>query len=277
MSAGSYIDVDILLGEIERYGVQERVWIDPLAMVVRPEHGRIEQDLGLGSRIGSTQSGTGAAVIERVSRGESVILARDDARLRPFLRVDAKDQLVERLAKRQRIVIEGTQGFGLSLLHGSDYPKVTSRDTTAAAFLAETGLSPLDVDQIVLVIRTFPIRVAGNSGPLAQETTWEEIARESGSDVPLQEFTTVTKRVRRVAHFTPDVVVRAIKANNPSHVVMNHLDYVDARCHCGSSLTPRARRFIEMVESQIGRSIDLVGAGANNMHVVARLKLAANG
>jgi len=63
------------------------------------------------------------------------------------------------------VIIEGTQGFGLSLLHAADYPYVTSRDTTAAAFVSEAGLSPLDVDDIVLVLRAFPIRVGGNSGP----------------------------------------------------------------------------------------------------------------
>ena len=82
-----------------------------------------------------------------------------------------------------RVVIEGTQGFGLSVLHGGYYPKATSRDTTAAGFLAEAGLSPLDVDDVTLVVRAHPIRVAGEFGTVRQAgrtTTWPEIARAAG-------------------------------------------------------------------------------------------------
>ena len=70
-----------------------------------------------------------------------------------------------------------------------------SRDTTAAAFLAEAGLSPFDVDDIVMVLRAFPIRVAGDSGPLPEETTWPEIASNGGYEEFLGEFT--------VPHFPP--------------------------------------------------------------------------
>jgi len=42
----------------------------------------------------------------------------------------------------KRVVVEGTQGFGLSLLLGGYWPKATSRDTTAAGFLAEAGAEP---------------------------------------------------------------------------------------------------------------------------------------
>ena len=90
--------------------------------------------------------------------------------------------LRQHLDAGERLVLEGTQGFGLSLVHSSYYPFVTSRDTTAAAFVSEAGFSPLDVDEIVLVIRAFPIRVGGNSGPLPNEIDWHTLSTESGSD-----------------------------------------------------------------------------------------------
>ena len=83
------------------------------------------------------------------------------------------------LSSNERVVIEGTQGFGLSLYHGGHYPKATSRDTTAGTFVGEAGLSPLDVDDVKMVIRTFPIRVAGDSGELPNETTWKAVAAEA--------------------------------------------------------------------------------------------------
>src|SRR5207244_2042197 len=87
------------------------------------------------------------------------------------------------------VIIEGTQGFALSLLHGRDYPFVTSRDTTAAGFAMEVGLSPRLVSKIVMVIRTFPIRVGGTSGPFANETSWDEIRVASRAPEIIPEFT----------------------------------------------------------------------------------------
>jgi adenylosuccinate synthase len=155
--------------------------------------------------------------------------------------------------------VEGTQGFGLSLLHSVDYPYVTSRDTTAAAFISEAGLSPLDVDQIVLVLRAFPIRVAGNSGRLPNEIDWETITHESGSPVPIIEYTSVTGMTRRVARFQPEVVRQAILVNQPTHVVMNHLDYIDASCAQSNQLSKKVHSFVRDVESMIGISINYLG------------------
>jgi adenylosuccinate synthase len=157
-----------------------------------------------------------------------------------------------------RIVIEGTQGYGLSLYDGGHWPKATSRATTAAAALAETGLSPMDVDNVVLVIRSYPIRVAGNSGPLPGETSWEAISESINAQADLREFTTVTKKLRRVGRFDASVVKAAIACNNPTMIVLNHLDYVGS-IQKGSEECAAAARFVEAIESAIGRSIEFLG------------------
>src|SRR5207247_1926198 len=138
------------------------------------------------------------------------------------------------------------------------YPYVTSRDTTAAGFLSEAGLSPLDVDDVVLVLRAFPIRVAGSSGPLECEVDWGTVTRDSGSPQPIVEYTSVTHAVRRVARFSPEIVKQAIAVNNPTRIVLNHLDYVD---HGAAELlrpTERVTAFMQNVCSSIGRPIDLL-------------------
>ena len=43
--------------------------------------------------------------------------------------------------------------------------------------MAEAGLSPNMGYEVVLVCRTFPIRVAGNSGPLPGEISWPHLGR----------------------------------------------------------------------------------------------------
>jgi adenylosuccinate synthase len=101
----------------------------------------------------------------------------------PWLRkllTDVSTEINDGLDQRRNVLIEGTQGFGLSLYHSDHYPKTTSRDTSAAGFLSEVGVSPRLVTDIVVVFRTFPIRVAGaQAGPLGDEITWEQIRAES--------------------------------------------------------------------------------------------------
>jgi adenylosuccinate synthase len=146
-------------------------------------------------------------------------------------------------------------------LHSKYYPYVTSRDTTAAAFVSEAGLSPLDVDDIVLVLRAFPIRVGGNSGPLPSEIDWDSVTSESGEQTPILEHTSVTKTVRRVGRFDPDIVRQAIMFNQPTGIVLNHLDYIDISCRHKQILTEKADAFVNDVEFLIGRRINCLGFG----------------
>jgi len=278
LCAGSYIDPDILLDEIARTGLfTERLLIDPNAMIVTERERLEEQSGSLRKSIGSTASGTGAAVRRRIDRDPSVKLAKHESRLHQFVKPTVPF-MRDRLAARERIIIEGTQGFGLSLLHSTHYPYVTSRDTTAAAFVSEAGLSPLDVDEIVLVLRAFPIRVGGNSGPLPNEIDWQTVSHESGISISIVEHTSVTKSVRRVAHFHPEVVRRAIELNTPTCIVLNHLDYIDVSCQTLNSLSEKAFWFVSEVETLIKAKINYCGFGPSSFvqraQAMTKVKLA---
>ncbi|MCH8808207.1 MAG: adenylosuccinate synthetase [Proteobacteria bacterium] len=265
IAAGSYIDPSVLLKEVTESKLDpSRLLIDPNAVLITDEHKQAEQKSGLRETIGSTLSGTGAAVISRLLRKGTVQFAGHDDRLKPFIQ-NTRQFLRNRLKRGERIIVEGTQGFGLSPLHSADYPNVTSRDTSAAGFLSEVGLSPLDVDEVVMVLRAFPIRVAGNSGPLPNETDWGTIARDSGYESDLTERTTVTDMVRRVARFDATVVRAAIEANNPSHIVLNHVDYIDASCRKTHQLNSKTEQFVAHVEQQIGSKVDFVGFGPSSI------------
>lgn len=260
LPAGSYLHVPTLLHEIELVGLpRDRLIIDPNAMLITDQDIASEQAGTLKLSIGSTASGTGAAVQRRIARFRDTKLAAQAPELAEYVQ-QTSSVLRELLDRRRRLIVEGTQGFGLSLLHSCDYPFATSRDTTAAACISEAGLSPLDVDRIVLVIRAFPIRVSGSSGPLPNETDWSTISKQSGNTSSIQEFTTVTKKIRRVARFDPAVVRQAIALNSPTHVVLNHMDYVDA--NGPSSAT---ERFISETADSIGRAIDYCGYGPSNL------------
>lgn len=263
LPAGSYIDVDVLMSEIEQLDYpRDRIRVSGHARIITDQHKRWEASAGLAGAIGSTGSGVGAAVMASVARGaENFELesfeAADHPDLEPFI-CDTSDHLRGQLDAGNRVIVEGTQGFGLSLLEGGYWPKATSRSTTAAGALAEAGLSPIDVDDVTMVIRSFPIRVAGDSGPLVGEITWEEVAKTAGRQDDLREYTTVTKRLRRVGKIDPILVRQALAVNRPTRLVLNHLDYVGTQ---EDLKDPRSnvRGFVRWVENEIDREVDWVG------------------
>ena len=122
------------------------------------------------------------------------------------------------------ILIEGTQGSALSLLH-SHWPYCTSIDTNAAGIISEVGIAPSRVTDVLMVVRTYPIRVAGNSGPMKNETTWEDISNNVGQHV--EEKTTVTKKVRRVAEWDQELYEQSCILNEPTEIALMFADYID--------------------------------------------------
>ena len=263
LPAGSYIDADVLASEINQLDYpRHRIRISSHARIITDEHKRWEKEAKLTGAIGSTGSGVGAAVMAAVARDAANFELRsfeaaDHPSLEPFV-CDTSDHLRRLIKTGCRVILEGTQGFGLSLLEGGYWPKATSRSTTAAGALAEAGLSPLDVDDVTMVIRSYPIRVAGNSGPLADETTWEHIAGTAGRDDDIREYTTVTGRLRRVGNFDAVLVKRALDVNRPTRLVLNHLDYVGRQRDIDDTES-EVSRFIRRVEKDIGQELDWFG------------------
>jgi adenylosuccinate synthase len=155
-----------MLKEIKECGLtEERLVIDEQAMIIEQSDREIEAEL-LGG-IASTKQGVGAATARKIigrgdkpAFGDPVRLARNHPDLRRYVKPVARE-LEDAYANGRRIMLEGTQGTGLSLHHGN-WPKVTSRETTASGCLADAGISPLRVRRVILVTRTYPIRVGGD-------------------------------------------------------------------------------------------------------------------
>lgn len=263
LPAGSYIDVDILEAEMNALSIpEERVKIHPNAGIITYDNAQCELLNGIVDTIGSTGSGTGDCVMDRLRRSGVYIRAADDHRLSRFI-CDTTAFLRDEMNQRHHVVVEGTQGFGLSLIHSPYYPFVTSRDTTAAGFLSEVGLSPFDVKNVVLVLRTYPIRVGGNSGPLPNEIDWETVSERAHRDI--KEYTSVTKRLRRVAEFDADIVKQAISVNRPLTIVLNFLDYIYDEMVDGEGFGPNRIAEIERIENLIGRKVSYVGFGPDDV------------
>jgi adenylosuccinate synthase len=256
---GGLIDLEVLR--------KDRVGIDSHAMVIEERDRKVEKELGLRQRLSSTLCGVGSAVSRRVLRGEDVLLAKDAIEQAPWLKsylADVSEEVNDGIDRGMRVLVEGTQGSGLSLYHSVSYPKATSRDTNASGFLSEVGISPRLISEVILVFRTYPIRVAGDqAGPLTEETNWEEVQRTAGWITPLREYTTVTGKLRRVGKFEWEAAKRAVKINRPTRIALNFADYLDFRNSKVSQwedLTFSAKNFVKKVES-LGAPVHYIGTG----------------
>jgi adenylosuccinate synthase len=276
--AGGLIDPLVLKNEIKALAIPpERIGIDPKCIIITEEDQERENRLRLRERLSSTLCGVGVAVSRRVLRGDDAKLVRDVVGEYPWLEAmivenGVSSEVNTALDLGERVLIEGTQGFGLSLYHSEHYPHATSRDTTASGFLSEVGLSPRLVTEIVVVLRTFPIRVAGQqAGPLKHELTWEQIQFESGYPFEIEERTSVSNKVRRVGRFDWDLVRDAIRLNRPTRIAVNGLDYLDYR-NFGltrtESLSERAVGFVRELNRQLGTPIIYLGVGPSLHHII---------
>jgi adenylosuccinate synthase len=224
---GATIDIGRLQNEIADCAVDvDRLTIDGNAMIIEQQD--IDTETRLVGSIGSTGKGGGAAASRRILRGNDVHLARDVRELRPYVG-DVADVLERAYARGARILLEGTQGTGLSLFQGS-FPYVTSRDTTVSGCLAEAGVAPTRVRKVILVCRTYPIRVGSppkaTSGPMGHVLSWAEIARRSGLDareLRKTERGSISGKRRRVAEFDWTQLRRASVLNNPTDLRRLHL------------------------------------------------------
>lgn len=262
LGPGAVVYPPDLLDEISRCDVSvDRLGIDPQVMVVEDADKDAEREIV--KTIGSTASGTGHATSRRLMRGDGVRLARDVEELRPFVR-PTYAILEEAYASGKRIMLEGTQGSGLSLHHGP-YPYVTSRDTNVAGCLAEAGIAPARVRKVIMVVRTYPIRVSGTSGPLTAELSWEQIEARSGlSGLAAKERTSKTDRLRRVGEPEWDLLRKAAVLNAPTDVALTFADYLSAKNADASrfeQLTDDTIRFVDEVERVTGARVSLIATG----------------
>lgn len=270
IAAGSTIWVPQLLKEIADHPwllEPGNLVIDEQAMIIDDEDRRIEA--ALLESISSTKQGVGSAVARKViGRGSKtpfgppVALARDIKELEGLVG-DTKAALDRAYAAGHRIMLEGTQGTGLSLLHGS-YPHVTSRETTCAGCLADAGIAPNRVRRVVMVTRTYPIRVGGDSGPMGVVIDFQTIADRS--DVPVTEIEkteigTVSGRTRRIAEFDWDQLRSSAVINGATDIALTFADYIrveNRQAKRFEDLTPETQKFIGDVERVSGCPVSLI-------------------
>lgn len=276
---GSLINMQYLMREIshiEKYypDFTSRLYIDAKAGILdecfKQEEGGING--AYNARIGSTGEGVGAARIARIKRDKDLFYSFEEVAslygLHNCVTYNTPRMIADLQDKGENILVEGTQGSALSLLHG-EWPFVTSVDTNCAGLISEVGIAPSRVTNVLLVARTFPIRVWGNSGRLNNEIDWETLSSEIGRSV--QEKTTVTKRIRRVGRWDDNIIEEAILLNNPTSLGLMFLDYIDSSVEGTREyglLSRQVKDYINRIEEKFSLPISIVGTGGNTFSTI---------
>jgi adenylosuccinate synthase len=122
------------------------------------------------------------------------------------------------LGRGEHVLLEGAQGTLLDLDHGS-YPFVTSSNAVAGGATTGGGIGPLQVDEVMGVMKAYATRVG--SGPFPTELLDDvgEGIRARGNEVG-----TTTGRPRRVGWFDAVSVRFAVAVNSVSSIMLNKLD-----------------------------------------------------
>lgn len=260
LGAGSIIDPENLQAEfVNAFDKMEHVVlaIHPNAAIISQDH-RDAESTSM-TAIGSTKKGVGEAAIQRIKRNPqnlNTAYASDH----PFIKkhVVGIEEYNHLLDQAQEILVEGAQGYSLSMYHGM-YPYTTSRDVSTYQVLADCCIPHNFGDiEVYGCFRTYPIRVAnrfdkdgnqvGWSGPTypdSKELDWSDLGLEA-------ELTTVTKLPRRIFTFSDMQYQMAIRQCGIDHVFLNFVNYIPSE---------KQAEFIDHVNSLTGVSVNFLGFG----------------
>jgi len=262
IGAGANVHVERLLEEIKETGVENRIGVDYQASIIEEKHSLQDKTSAHLKGIGTTGWGVGPAIEERVRR--TAKLAKDIAQLQPYL-ADVAKEVNEAIDSGKKVLLEGTQGFMLSLFFGT-YPYVTGRDTSASAICSEAGVGPTRVDEVLLVYKAFMTRVG--AGPLPGEIPKEEAVKRGWFEIAAG-----TGRERRSAPFNFEIAKRAAVINGATQAALTKLDALYPKCRGVRNyddLPQEAKDFIREIERQLGIPVVLIGTGPDALDIIDR-------
>jgi adenylosuccinate synthase len=330
LGPGAYVNPEMLLSEIStirEVGYAGNIYIDHRVGLHLTEHTERSALSGRHYRIGATGKGCSEAILDRIRlRGAGGQLFHDwwkeNRGHLPLLWewADVPKALNDAYNNGWQILLEGTQGHMLDLYLGP-YPYTTHKQCIASQWVTEAGLSPSLRYEVVSVVRTYPIRVAGNSGPMPSEIDWPTLAKEINAKMPegehlvsptalesfelalnswperrypsrevylsehakdawsmcstevrqelskLFEFTTVTKKLRRVARMDRTALAQSVLIDRPSWVCVTFMDYEFPQLKNRPFVDYRekdVKKWLDQLETDIGAPVRGITTGPDN-------------
>ena len=261
IGSGVLVDPRVLKQEVEMLDVKGRIFVDKRCGIITEDHIRRDKESAhLSKKIGSTGSGCGPANSDRVMRISPQ--AKDVHELAEYL-LDVPKAIDDELKQGRTVLLEGTQGFGISLYYGT-YPFVTSKDTSASQIAADNGVGPTRIDDVIVVFKAYPTRVG--EGPFSTEMT-----SEKSDSMGIQEFGTVTHRKRRIGGWDGDMARYSAMINGCTQAAITGIDHVDKTCFGVTEygkLTKKAKNFLKIAEDEIGSPITLISTGPEMTQII---------
>jgi len=257
VGAGTLVDPRLFIEEmeaLERLGttVRHRMGLDGNCGVIEQRH--VDEERGSDfyrKEIGSMLSGCGRAASERALR--KLKTAREIEELSQFIR-DVASEANDALDNETLIILEGSQGFGLSLYHGQ-YPFVTSKDTSASSVASDVGVSPKMVEQVFLVVKPYVTRAG--MGPLKAEGVPQVVEEEIRPGVAIGKH-------RRVAGFDWELIRRAVMINRPTCLALTNVDRMweeNRGVKQFDELCKEAKRFVTELEDKTKVPVGIISTG----------------
>ena len=251
--SGAVLNPEVFFRERElvwEHGHRGMVWVHPQACVTQEEDLKIEQSQLITA---STFTGVGATRAQRCLRRATI--ANDDLGFESYL----WDYAYKEIMWDTEVLIEATQGWGLGV-NTAFYPDTTSTPVNPWQICCDADVKWCQPNiEVWCVIRTFPIRIAGNSGFLWKETTWSELRARFGNHIPTEQ-TTVTKKTRRVGEFDLFLVRKMLGEVWPSKLVLTFADYL-----VPDKDPTKLRQVMTDHEALIGYHIDYLGVGIGQL------------
>lgn len=242
IARGTLIDPEIFLKEVKENNLEGRIFIDRGCTLIEKKHRKKEAELV--KRIGSVGTGVGPARVDRVMRCAKLV--QDEPLLKKYL-VDVADIVHGASMKKKDILIEGVQGYGLSLLDYNYYPYVTSQDTTASQFAADTGIGPRMVDRVVVIYKSYVSRVGKD--PAFKSWTDKEIKAHG-----IEERGSVSGRKRELSDFNYNMAALSYMRNSGTHAAITCVDRLfpgNENVTSYKKLTKDAKEFLDKTTKEI--------------------------
>lgn len=262
---GTLVSPEIFLKEVKDNKLDGRIFIDGGCTIIEQKHIKAEADLV--KRIGSVGTGVGPARVDRVMR--TAKLAKDIPALKKYV-VNGVELIQKTLSKKQSVLIEGVQGYGLSLLDSAYYPFVTSQDTTASQFAADAGVGPRAVQNVVVVFKAYLSRVG-------EDPNFKEWSAAKAQKLGIEERGSVSGRKRKLGDFDVDMAVKSITANTGNIFALTCLDRLfpgNENVTEYKKLTKEAKEFIKNLEIKLKKKtpyftkFHIISTGPDIMNVI---------
>ena len=298
---GVYVNFDVLIKELKErqrlaisYGFVAnlgRIFLSKYAHVVTPSCLERDAEKEQKQNLGSTKNGVSIAASDKYSyRGVTVqewLAKSPDIRdwLDEFyVQVVEPYDLLSELSKTHNIVLEGTQGIGLDVNHGFQYPYVSAGSFSTFGLLDGVGYA-LAPTEVCMVLKTYgsyfgPLRMGAAD---FNDDDFRKYAREYG---------TTTHRPRNLCWLDGLKLKKAASHIRPSMIALNRLDTLnwfaennkqwsimlddghsmtfDDRAFVDGRLTNSGALFVEVIEDYVGAPVKLLGVGPKHSDIIQR-------